>query len=85
MKIRKALLIIISISIGLSATAQKASKVQITGKRPGICDRKSVYALQEGHTGQEVAKTSVSKGKIVNKLNSEVAYLQEKSKQKLKE
>lgn len=79
---RKASLIVVATFCGLSASAQFIARLEVKEDIPGICDKKEVYALFPGFKGQEEAVCPITKDQILEKLNSEVAFLKDNAKYK---
>jgi hypothetical protein len=60
-----------------SASSQFVAKMEVKEAIPGICNSKEVYVLFTMFKGQVEAICPVSKDSILNRLNTEVAYLRE--------
>jgi hypothetical protein len=79
---KKILLILLITFTGLTASAQFVAKMEVKEDIPGICDKNEVYALFPSFQGQEEAVCPVTKKEILQKLNSEVAFLKDNPKYK---
>jgi hypothetical protein len=70
-------LILFASTISLTLSAQFVAKMEIKEPIPGLCNSKEVYVLFPSFKGQEEAVCPVSKDSILNRLNSEVAFLKD--------
>ncbi|WP_461632974.1 hypothetical protein [Labilibaculum euxinus] len=80
---KKIFLVLIStVLIGFTASAQFVAKMEVKEDISGICDKNEVYALFPMMDGQDEAICPVSKDEILKRLNAEVKYLKDKPKYK---
>ena len=79
---KKTFLILMTIAIYSTVSAQFVAKMEVKEPIEGICDENEVYALFPMLDGQEEAVCPVSKEEIINRLNNEVAFLKENPKYK---
>ncbi len=71
------LVLIASVFIGYTASAQFVARMQVKEDIPGICDKNEVYALMSFIEGQEEAVCPLSKDEILKRLNAEVKFLKD--------
>ncbi len=79
---KKTILILLTMIIGLTSSAQFVAKMEVKEEIPGICDKNEVYALFDSFKGQDEAICPVSKEEILKRLNSEVQFLKDNPKYK---
>ena len=79
---KKTFLILMTIAIYSTVSAQFVAKMEVKEPIEGICNENEVYALFPMFDGQEEAVCPVSKKEIINRLNNEVAFLLENPKYK---
>ena len=58
-----------------NSSAQFVAMMEVKEPIPGLCDDKKVYALFPSFKGQEEAECPVGEDVILERLNSEVAFL----------
>ena len=79
---KKIYLILFATLCTLTSTAQFVAKMEVKEDIPGLCDKNEVYALFPSFKGQEEAVCPITKEQIIQKLNSEVAFLKDNPKYK---
>lgn len=72
---KKTLLIISIVFLGLRGSAQLLATVEMKENVEGICDHKKVYGLFGGFKGQVEPKCSLTKEEIQSLLNEKVVFL----------
>ena len=61
----------------MTVSAQFVAKMEVKEDIPGICDKNEVYSLFPSFKDQEEAVCPMTKNEILQKLNSEVAFLKD--------
>lgn len=79
---KKTILILMTTFCAMTASAQFVAKMEVKEDIPGICDKNEVYALFPSFKGQDEAVCPMTKDEILQKLNSEVAFLKDNPKYK---
>lgn len=77
MKATNIFVILLLSLIATTSSAQFVARMEVKEDIPGICDKNEVYALFPSFKGQQEAVCPMSKKEILQKLNTEVAFLKE--------
>ena len=78
------ILTVFVLSLVFTASAQFVVKMETIDDIQGLCDKKNVYILFHTLQGQEESECPVSKDEILRRLNTEVTFLKEHPKTKIK-
>jgi hypothetical protein len=73
------ILILLTLTLWLPASAQFVVKMEVKEDIPGICEKDEVYALFPSFKGQEEAVCPISEDEILKRLNKEVTFCKDSS------